>query len=319
MIFKRDNDGFQSQSFFGTLMTPFRAIQDWIRDALSGDKAYRDDRGNVVVRFITLPFRLLWGFLVFMVQAWTTSRNGIAFLRGLPAFGILVFTPFLLWALNHYDKQISLGPTMGYHSMHLRNEAFPNALLFSRKMVDLKPEAKEFKYILAEDFDRNGDNGEATRIMQHLAGSTEIVAKPPAAENSEDSADSETAKSNEPEKYAQAHVWLSQQLIRKQRLEGFDRERNELAMEHLRAAIDADPENIRAKVNLVDLYLTRARSTDKGTERHTENLKLAQESLESLTNFSNFSRMEQVLAMPQLVDVCLRPTWRRRQGKAGAQ
>ena len=307
MIFKRD-DGFNNRSFIDILLAPVKAIQDSISDGLSGDESFRGSEGNIFSRVVTFPFRLLWGFLVFMVQAWTTSRNGIAFLRGFPAFAILIVTPFLIWALNNYANPISLGPTMGYHSMHLRNQAFDNALLFSRKLVNLKPESKDYKYLLAEDLDRNGDNVEATRIMKYLAGSTDIeVATTKEQDGTEqDGTDQDDTASNEPEKYAQAHVWLSQQLIRKQRIEGFDEDRNTRAMEHLRAAIDADPQNIRAKVNLVDLYLTRARDEEEGSEAHTENLKLAKGSLEALTEFENFNRMEQVLAMPQLVDVCMK-------------
>ncbi|WP_157665232.1 tetratricopeptide repeat protein [Mariniblastus fucicola] len=308
-------------------MAPFRAIQDWLKDAISGDDSFRSDQGNVIVRFITLPFRLLWGFLVFMVQAWTTSRNGIAFLRGLPAFGIIAFTPFLLWLVNNYSRQISVGPTIGYHKMHLRNGADEYAQLFSKKLVELEPESKEYKYMMAEDYARNGDIGKATRIMEFLAGSTDITPTalvsspeptdtgnpldPPTTDDSSDPDVDAAAESAEPEKYAQAHVWLSQQLIRKQRMEGMDEAGNTKAMAHLRAAIAADPENIRAKVNLVDLYLTRARSMgpDSGEykeEEYIENLKLARESLEALTRFQNFNRMEQVLAMPQLVDVCVK-------------
>lgn len=305
MIFKRD-EGFQDRSFIDILLAPLRAIQDAVRDGLSGEQAYSDGQGNAFTRMLTLPIRLFWGFLVFMVQAWTTSRDGIAFLRGLPAFGILIATPFMLWALHTYVNPISLGPTLGYHSMHLRNKANDNALLFSKKLVELKPESKDFKYRMAEDFARIGDLGEATRIMTYLAGTTDIDGGEPEIPDGTDPGETENTSSNEPEKFAQAHVWLSQQLIRKQQIDGFDEERNTKAMDHLRAAIDADPDNVRAKVNLVDLYLTRARSMEEGSQPYIDNLKLARESLESLTAFENFNRMEQVLAMPQLIDVCVK-------------
>jgi tetratricopeptide (TPR) repeat protein len=315
MVFNRkDDDGFENRSFLGTLTAPFRAIRDWVGDAMSGEgSSFSGGGGNPVVGFITLPFRLLWGFAVFMVQAWTTSRNGIAFLRGLPAFAILAFTPFLLWVFSNYSRQISLGPAMGYHQMHLRNDAPEKALLFSRKLVELRPDSKDYKFMLAEDIDRTGDNGEATRIMQFLAGDTtidEVAATPDPGtkELSEDGEEGNEAKGaeEEPEKFAMAHVWLSQQLIRQERLEGNDKTRNKLAMDHLRAAIALDPENIRAKVNLIDLYLTRARQEEEGSEESVDNLKLAKESLESLTAYQNFNRIEQVLAMPQLVDVCVK-------------
>jgi len=326
MVFNRnDDDGFQNRSIVDILFSPFKAVKDWVGEAVSGDSGIREHGGGFSpVKLLTLPFRLLWGFMVFMVQAWTTSRNGIAFLRGLPAFGILVLTPFLLWLFNNYARQISLGPTLGYHQMHLRNEAFDDAKMFAKKLVQLRPDSKQYKYMLAEDFDRTGDNGEATRIMQYLAGDTDISmavqtnTSDPATEGVEgvEALGDDEESGEEPEQFAQAHVWLSQQLIRQQRVDGYEESRNQLAMDHLRAAIAVNPENVRAQVNLVDLHLTKARSLDPETNRqpaldletqqklYRENLLLARESLESLTAFQNFNRMEQVLAMPQLVDVC---------------
>jgi tetratricopeptide (TPR) repeat protein len=331
MAFNRNDDGFQRRSLIEILFAPFRAVRDWVGDAISGDDGIRDRDGFNIVKLLTLPFRLLWGFFVFMVQAWTTSRNGIAFLRGLPAFGILIFTPFLLWVFSNYERQISLGPTLGYHTMHSRNKAWDEAQMFALKLVELRPEDKQYKFMLAENLDRLGDNGEATRIMRYLAGSTDIGSDDIPGEtgtplNEADGGGVETPTrltededaDRAPEKFAEAHVWLSQQLIRKQRVEGYDESRNQLAMDHLRAAIDVDPENIRAKVSLVDLYMTRAKALDPEKERRPDmdpetqkrkfeqNLRLARESLVSLTAFQNFSRMEQVLAMPQLIDVCQR-------------
>jgi len=223
---KRNDDGFQNRSIVDILLSPFRAVKDWIGDAISGDDGFRDRDGFSIVKFLTFPLRLLWGFLVFMVQAWTTSRNGIAFLRGLPAFGILAFTPFLVWAFNTYAKQVSLGPTLGYHQMHLRNEAWDDAKMFAKKLVELRPDSKQYKYMLAEDYDRVGDNGEATRIMQYLAGDTNVsditstvdvtgtdTDGTETAEGIEALGDEES-ETEEPEKFAQAHVWLSQQLSR---------------------------------------------------------------------------------------------------------
>ena len=306
MVSNRNDD--EQRSFIDTLLMPFRAIQDWIRDAVSGDDGIRHSEGNSIVKTLMTPLRLVGGFLVFMVQAWTTSRNGIAFLRGLPAFSILALTPFLLWGLNNYSRQLSLGPTLGYHQMHLKNQSFDNALLFSRKLVELKPESKQFKYMMAEDVYRNEDTDEATRIMEYLAGDTNIIPVSKVEKNGDENTD-ETGETpvelEEPEKFGKAHVWLSRELIRKQRVEGFDEERNTLAMDHLKAAIAADPENIRAKVSLVDLYTTRALSKEEGSEARLENLRLARESIEELTGYQNFWRMEQVLAMPQLVNVCI--------------
>ena len=320
----RKNDGFQTQSILGTLLLPFRAVQDWFSDAMSGDKAYSDGESSSLVRKIMFPLKFLWGFLVFMVQAWTTSRNGYAFLRGLPALAVLAVTPFLVWGLINYAGPITLGPTMGYRKMHLTNKAYDNATMFSEKLVALRPESKQFKYFLADDLFLAGDAGEANRIMAYIAGSTDVPEAAPevpatavlpgdlvagideATEEETEDVDPEAEEvAEEPEKFSDAHVWIAQKLLRKQRSEGYEEARNEKAMEHLRAAINVDPENVKAQVNLIDLYTTKADSFEDGSEENIENLKLARSSLERLTGYSNFSRLEQVLAMPQLIDVCV--------------
>ena len=327
MVFKRKNDEFQTQSLLGILLTPFRAVQDWFSDAVSGDRGYSDGESSSLAQTLSFPFRFLWGFLVFIVQAWTTSRDGLAFLRGLPALAVLGATPFLVWGFVNYSNAITLGPTLGYHQMHLSNEAYDNATMFARKMVSLKPESKRFKYFLADDLFRAGDTGEANRIMAFIAGSTDVPdtmdedvtptvlpgdliadGSKTTDETTDEEVDPDDDEDDaeEPENFSDAHVWIAQKLLRKQRSEGYDDARNEKAMLHLRAAINADKENVRAQVNLIDLYTTKAESFEEGSEGYIENLGLARESLERLTGYSNFTRMEQVLAMPQLIDVCVK-------------
>lgn len=316
MSLNRRDSEYESRSLIDTLMTPFKSIKDLIT---GDDEPIRSDDRNPIVGFITLPFRLMWGFAVFMVQAWTSSRNGIAFLRGLPALSIMAITPFLVWFFNNYERQITIGPSLGYHQMHVRNKVHDRALVFSKKLVELRPDSVEFKYSLAEDIARNGDRGEATRLMQFLAGDTDVEPVAVGEDNvtsddgtndggtSDDGTeDPESENPDEPKRYAAAHIWLSQQLIRRQRLEGFDETRNTEAMAHLQAAIAVEPSNIRAQANLVDLFLTRARSLEEGSTDYIDNLEKARESLEGMTGYRNFFRMEQILAMPQLVDVCMK-------------
>lgn len=315
------------------LFSPIRAIQDWIGDALSGDDSIQSQRSLGIVSILTFPVRLLWGFAVFMVQAWTTSRNNIAFIRGMPALAILAFTPFLIWVLNNYSRQISLSPTMGYHQMHRRNGNFEAAKLFSSKMVQLKPESKEFKYLLAEDIGQLGDLDAAKRMMSFLAGSLDdelaamasgeslLPAIDPESEadepeglsgdsllaqgdvDDEDEDEDEGREEEETDSFARAHVWLSQQLLREQQLNGFDEKRNDLAMAHLRAAIKLDPDDMTAKLNLVQLYDSRAQQIGEGNEGYRENLELSRGVLRQITAYKEFFNIQQVLAMPRLVEV----------------
>jgi hypothetical protein len=159
-------------------------------------------------------------------------------------------------------------------------------------------------------------------MMEHLAGPTQITNvaletlqtdssesgdEPKEEGIGEEDSESEKLVSDADESFAQAHVWLAQQLLRKQQLglnNGEDYTKK--AMERLRAAVAADPENIRAKVNLVTLYQTRAREAEEGSTEYIENLKLAKQSLLDLTDYQSFTRLEQVMAMPELVDVCVK-------------
>jgi beta-lactamase regulating signal transducer with metallopeptidase domain/tetratricopeptide (TPR) repeat protein len=154
----------------------------------------------------------------------------------------------------------------------------------------------------AENVERNGVADESVTVVQEGIETQEVVDDATADEGTQ-SADSETVDSSGTEEVHEAGVQLAQQLIRKNRADGFDEFRHAHALELLRDAIDANPENIRAKVNLVDLYLTRARSLEQGSKLNVENLKQALKWLESLTAVKKFTRMEQVLAMPQLVYV----------------
>ena len=326
---KRNHDGFENRSIVGILLSPFHAVRDSISDSLSADKGYSDGESSTVVKVLQFPLKLVWGFLVFMVQAWTTSRNGLAFLRGFPAFAILAGTPIMIWGFINYQNAISLGPTSGYRKMHLSNESYDYAAMFAKKMVELKPESKQFKFYLANDLSRAGDpetepvtraanEDEARRIMSFIAGSTEVsdVNHDVAAtlpgnfnggdETPEGTDEEKQDEEREPEKFSDAHVWLAQKLLRKQKIEGYEEARNEKAMEHLRAAIATDVGNIRAQTTLIDLYSTKATSFEPETEGYIENLQLARESLEKLTGYNYFTRVEQVMAMPQLVDTCVK-------------
>ena len=187
---KRNHDGFENRSIIGILLSPFHAVRDSISESLSADKRYSDGESSTVVKVLLFPLKLVWGFLVFMVQAWTTSRNGLAFLRGFPAFAILAGTPIMIWGFINYQNAISLGPTSGYRKMHLSNESYDYAAMFAKKMVELKPESKQFKFYLANDLSRAGDpetepvtraaNEDQTgRIMSFIAGSTELAVPPP--------------------------------------------------------------------------------------------------------------------------------------------
>ena len=288
MVFRKsrnDDEGFADPSIIQQVINPFLAAKDWFADALHGDDSIRTSEGSAIVRFITLPIRLLWAFAVFMVQAWTTSRSGIAFLRGLPAIGGLAFALGGLWLFSTYMKQITLGPTFQYHTMHRTNS--PDnpeyALMFSKKLVELRPDDLEVKFMMAEDIASTGDIDHATRLMEYLATAT----------GSEEGQESGIAN---------AHVWLSRILQREQAISGADPEKTKAALGHLEKAIEQDSENVMAKITLANLYLAESRKAEPESPEYKANLEKARDSLLDLTS-REFTRLEQVMAMPQLVDI----------------
>ncbi len=266
---------------------------------LGGDDSLRDTQGSKFASFLTFPLRLLWGFLVFMVQAWSSSREGFSFIRGLPALGVLVATPIALWGINFYGKKISVGPSMGYHSHFTKNGRPEHSKLFSRKLVELQPVEAAHKYRYALDLEASGDVAEASRVMSWLAkGQPNFYL--------DDSEDDLTTRERNEVQFAKANVWLSQKLLVKQRSEGFDEQRNEQAMEYLSAAIEATPEDMQARLSLAELHFTRAEKLKETNPKgYRENLKSAREALEKVVSQRRLSNIYQVIAMPRLVSVCV--------------
>ena len=105
----RNRDEGDSFSIVEVLFYPYDVVREWFADALSGDDRIRDHDGGAmssVVSVLTLPFRLLFAFLVFMVQAWTTSRRGRAFILGIPAVATVVLCSTLFWVTTFYFNKL---------------------------------------------------------------------------------------------------------------------------------------------------------------------------------------------------------------------
>ena len=119
---RSDGDSF---SIVDALFSPFTAVRDWFADALTGDDSIRDPDGGAmssVVSVLTLPFRLLFAFAVFMVQAWTTSRKGRAFILGVPAVGVATVCATLFWVSTHYYNRLTVGRTVYNYKKLVRKE-----------------------------------------------------------------------------------------------------------------------------------------------------------------------------------------------------
>jgi len=223
-----------------------------------------------------------------MIQAWSTSRSGFAFLRGMPALGILLLAPILCWAFDRYYKKVSLGPASGYHQYYRANNEFEDAVMFSEKMMQLEPKISQFKFYHAQNlYSIPERREEGERMMEWIARGEDGV------EVSKGIAEKNSVFQS------QANVWLSQQVLGKQARLGFTDERNELAMKYLEAASSDD---IQAKRNLAELFLTRAKKIkETDPQGFQENLKSAKKELNDLTQPEHFSNLIQVQAMPKLI------------------
>ena len=281
MIFRKKNssDGRAHQgSITDLIFSPITKVRKWFADALAGDDSIRTEKTTFesILSVITLPLRLLFAIGVFMVQAWSTSRGGRAFILGLPAVGAVGICIVALWASTYYFNALTLGHTRSYYQFHASNkEADPTyALMFAEKLVELTPKDPTALFRLGISHASNDDFPRALALMKMLAPpqettfSTTSPAQPPtAAAPGENLADRSSADQNpadvvlpdeaELTNYVPAHLWLSAYYQKKIAKE-YDPTADELAEKHLLRADAASPNNSQVLISLASLYQQRA-------------------------------------------------------------
>ena len=262
----RNRNESDSFSIVEALLYPFTAVRDWFADALTGDDSIRDPDGGAmasVVSVLTLPFRLLFAFAVFMVQAWTTSRKGRAFVLGVPAMATVLMGATLFWVTTHYFNKLTLGRTLGHYKMRLRSDTSDpeDVLLFATKLHELKPENEEYKYQVGLALSAAEQTQKAVSLMASLAPES----KPG---------------------YIPAHLWLArnyqQQQLREDGESNFDR----LAARHLELVVEKEPSNLDAQSALASQYQIRAiEARESGNEEEAiVNLSKAESALDNVIN-----------------------------------
>jgi len=198
-----------------------------------------------------------------MVQAWSTSRVGRAFVLGLPAvitvFGCLAVT----WLSTRYYRAITVGRTVGHYSFHATNQEAPpeNALMFAKKLVGLKPEDPKGLFRLGLALHNADDLPGALKVMKMLA-----PPEPP-AESAQDEVEpaSKNLLDEEEDKigdFLPAHLWLSNHYQRKMYEEGFTSREDTLAEKHLTRALKNKPENRELSISLASLCEIRAKEVE---------------------------------------------------------
>ena len=290
MIFRKKNssDGRAHQgSITDLIFSPITKVREWLADALGGDDSIRTEKTTFesILSVITLPFRLLFAIAVFMVQAWSTSRGGRAFLLGMPAVGAVGVCIVALWASTFYYNALTVGHTRSYYQFHASNkEADPTyALMFAEKLVELTPKDPSALFRLAISHASNDDFPSALALMKMLAPPEETTVSttspaqlPTATAPGENLADRSSADQNpadvvlpdeaELTNYVPAHLWLSA-FYQKQISEEYDPAADELAEKHLLRADAASPNNSQVLISLASLYEQRAQKAKTANEQ----------------------------------------------------
>jgi hypothetical protein len=202
---------------------------------------------------------LLFAIAVFMVQAWSTSRVGRAFVLGLPAVATVAACLMVTWVATRYYTPVTVGRTMAYYSMHANNPDAPpeNAIMFAKKLVGLKPEDPKALYQLGLALENDDDMVSAVNVMNLLAPpeppSTSSTSQPkPVAKNDLDKEEDKIGD------FLPAHLWLSNYYQNQLNSEGFDPQIDLLAGKHLARAAANEPENRELAISRAQLYRYRA-------------------------------------------------------------
>ena len=280
---RNDSDSF---SIVEALFYPVNTVRDWFADALSGDDSIRDPDGGAlssVVSVLTLPFRLLFAFAVFMVQAWSTSRKGRSFILGVPAVATVFMCGTLFYVTTFYFNRLTLGRTTGHYALSLKqDEPNPDAvLMFAKKLSQLKPENEQYKYQVGTALALGEQTNKAVSLMSSLA--------------SEDSPG-----------FVPAHLWLARYYQREQ-IDGNDKSKfDELASRHLELVVEKEPANLDAQSALASQYQIRAGQAKKAgdMEVQTANLRKAEKALDNVVNpMFNADASKRQMSIGQILQV----------------
>ena len=242
------------QALFDFLWSPFRTISSFYRDLSQIEDRLRDDSLAVrVMAMITMPFRLLGGFLSLMVQNWPTSRSGFAAVAGIPAFFTLLGL-LGAWVLVDYVRNDSwrVATNQAYYDLNAQNHADTpeSALAYAKKLVEIDPNDDKLKFQLGVAEMRNGNPLAADDAMRSIAPAT--------------------PKEDEIG-LARAHIWRAGYLVSNKTADEFKAVIAK-AENHLQLAIASDEGNLTGKSQLAYLYMNYAGKLDESDPERLEYL-----------------------------------------------
>ncbi len=227
---------------------------------LSESQMQDQSAGEIFISLLLLPFRLCWGFIVFMVFAWTTSRSGRSFVFALPAMFFAVLFVAIVWAVGFKGDAKAFGLSAGRYSkasdpteVNYNPDA---ALLYAKKMVATAPDddsAVMTKYELGKSYELLEKYDEAFDVMKWLAPDMELDAAP------------------EKLGYTMAYYWLSTYYADKDKSSVPDDQRKALSRKQMELAYLADNTNTYAVLGLAGMNREDADELKKEAESLREN------------------------------------------------
>ena len=195
-----------------------------------------ESSGGVFLTLLMLPFRLIWGFIYFMIFSWTTSRSGRAFVFALPAMISLVGYIALVWVIGFKGDSKALGVSRGFYRLHIDERSplydLDAAQKLSLKAVEEAPENRSAKYDQGVAFQKSDRLIDAVNVMKFISPMVDKTS-PAAADG-----------------YPDGHMWLAGYYATDEDLDLDEQERDVLTRKHYELATVADPDHILARLGL---------------------------------------------------------------------
>lgn len=264
--------------FTDAITRPFQAFMD---EAFSGRGS--SDRG--AVGLLTAPFRFLGGVAVFLVQAWASSRSGLAFVVGLPALMTIGIFLAGIWMATFYQNRLYGSAQFGFREAAKRATEEPKERLsalnqrakFAEQMVRLRPDSKDDKYEMGAAMGTAGNIPAALDIMRLLAP------------------DDQAGMSD-------AHLWRAGYYQNENWYQAPEEERDAIVLKQLDLAIQQQEDNKQAHKSMSVVHIRKAATFDDDSPEHKEHLDQALFHLQAMVN-GGIQSVDHLLATMQIVEI----------------
>ena len=235
-----------------------------------------ESTGGLVIILLMLPFRMIWGFIYFMIFAWTTSRSGRSFVLAFPAMIGFVGFIALVWVIGFKGDTKALAVSRGFSKIHSHKENplyDPEAARFlAKKVVEESPEDPHYKYELGLAYELNEQTELAFEIMNWISPLVEVNS--PEAEKG----------------HSYGHLWLATYFSTDKYSDLTEEERESISRQHLELASIADPENVfstlglaaKLRADLDDLKLEKEELVADSPEAKQKEIQIKDKRLETI-------------------------------------